>query len=368
MRIAMQCASTGWGGTEKWALRTAEELVRAGHSVLFTCRRRSQFAQRASLPLDFRHLPLGNDGDLYSLLQLARLYRKEVDVAILTRVRDYWLGGLACRLAGVPALLRLGVVRKPRSGHIMDRLRYGVLPGAVVVNARAIQETLVEQPWMRKKPIHVIHNGVDAPGPPEPAQCRTLRAEIGAPEAVPLIVGAGRLAVEKRWDWMLRGCHRLLEEGLPFRAAILGEGSEAARLKRLRDELGLRESVQLLGLRRDADRWLGCADLALLPSSNEGLSNTMLEAMGQATPVLATASGGVREHFTDGETLLLAGTEDEEGFVQRLLHALRHPETAAEIGRRGYQRVRERFRWEGMVRELEAVLASLIEDKRRGRP
>lgn len=360
-RALFVCSSTGWAGTEKWTLRAAEELVRLGWEVTFVARAPELFSRRASTAIRFEHLPLRNEADMASILRLSALMRQRARVTILTRVRDYGLGGIAARMAGVPALLRLGVQRRLRDRYVMDRLRYGMLPSAILVNALAIRDTLAETPWIDPRRVHVIYNGVETPGPLDEVERAQVRHEAGVGDDDIFIVGAGRLAVEKRWNLLIDSAARLVEDDLPVQLRILGEGGEQEFLETLVRRHGVSDRVRLAGFRSDAARWLAAADIVALPSDNEGISNTMLEAMGRAVPVVATASGGVREHFEDGRDLLLADTHDLEGFHERLALAASDGELRRRIGRQGFETVRESFRWARMGEELERLLLDMIE-------
>jgi len=360
-RIFFMCSSVAWAGTEKWALRAAEEISSSGRKVTFVARAPEVFRERQNLPLDIKKLPLKNDGDLLSILSLSWLLKKEkADVLIVTRVRDYWLGGLAGRLAGVPVLLRLGVVRKLRQRHFMDYFRYGVLPSKILVNAQAIKETLKETPWVKSDDINVIYNGVDVPGPLSEEKIQVFRNTENITQDKCLIVGAGRLAVEKRWRWLIEAVYKLHSDGKPVVCYILGEGNERHKLEEMIKQFRLEGVVHLPGYKKDANIWLGAADIVALPSDNEGISNTMLETMGMATPVVVTASGGVREHFSDGNNLFLADTNDFDGFYSRTLSLVSDPTLRKELGLAGLEKVKSDFQWNSMTKKLQNLLDGMV--------
>jgi len=351
--IFFLCSSTSWAGTEKWTLRAAEETARQSYNVTFVARKPEVFIKQNETELNYIKLPLRNDGDLFSVLKLsALLKKKKADVIVLTRVRDYWLGGLASRIAGVPALLRLGVVRELRQKHLMDYLRYGLLPSAILVNAQAIKETLIQTPWIKEEKVSVIYNGVNTPGPIDKNKAAEFRKQEDIKDGSLFVLGAGRLAVEKRWDWLIKASSEIMDLGFNLNVSIIGEGNERPRLEKLISESQHNHHFCLAGYKANSSEWLGSADLVVLPSSNEGVSNTMLEAMGMATPVIATASGGVREHFSDRDNILLANTNDYDGFKNRLLNAVQNENVRKTVGQNGYEYVKNEFRWDKMTKNL----------------
>lgn len=365
-RVTMVCSSTLWAGTEKWSLRASEELAKHDVEVTFACREPEVFRPhlRGDADIRFVKLPFRNEADIGTIAGLSKLFRTS-DAVILTRVRDYWLGGLAARLTGVPALLRLGIVRRLRDSYLMDRLRYGILPSALLVNAEAIRTTLHETPWMKRHPVHLIYNGVESPGPVADDRKKQLRDAYGVPQGTFWLVGSGRLAVEKRWHLLLEAVARLATKKIPVYATLFGEGSERQRLEARARELDVAELVDMPGYDSNASEVVGAADAMLLPSDNEGVSNTMLEAMGRGVPVVVSASGGVREVFTDGEELLLTNANETEVLIDRVVQLAGKRTLRDRIGSAGMIAVREKFTWQRMGDELLELLAGLTGEGKR---
>ncbi|MFH0883318.1 MAG: glycosyltransferase family 4 protein [bacterium] len=357
-RVTMVCSSTTWGGTEKWALRAAEQLQARNIEVTFTGRSPELFARFARFKMPFLQLPFVNEADIATVLRLA-VHLRSQDAVILTRVRDYWLGGLAARIAGTPSLLRLGVVRHLRNHYWMDRLRYGLLPSAVLVNARPIANALQRTPWMRSLSISMISNGVDAPGAASAEEKAEARTALSIPNNVLLIIGTGRLAMEKRWPLLVHAVAELKKRGLSVQGVLLGEGDQRGSLEQLIGELDVWDQITLPGHTTDIDRWLSAADIFAQPSENEGLSNSLLEAMGRGLACVSTATGGVRDHFSDGSELLIANAEDETGFIDRVVHLAEDPLLRAEVAGNGLQSVRQHFTWERMTDRLIEVLDNM---------
>lgn len=366
-RLLALCSSVSWGGTEKWLLRSCEHLAARGWDVTIAVRNESLFRSRAEVPLPLRRLPFRNDADIETILSLAGFARRRADVILVTRVRDYTLGGLAGRLARRPVVLRLGVVRPMREDYWNDLFRYRILPSAILVNAHRIEQTLRKTRWMRSKPIHVVYNGVTARGPMVPARRAELRASVGLRDRDVLLVGAGRLAVEKRWDWFVRAAAPLIAEGLDVHAHLLGDGSERAALRAEIERVGSAARFHLDGYRADAEDWIAAADAVVLPSRNEGVPNVVLEALGARVAVVATRAGGLGEILTHGRHALLADVDDEAGFARLLREIVMDPSRRESIAEQGYWLVAERFTWDAMAGALEEMFDQVVAKRGRGR-
>lgn len=358
-RILIACSSDNWGGTEKWALRAGQELQKRGWRVTFALRNPDLFLPHTSDPLTHIKLPFKNDADINTMTALTNLARS-YHIVISTRVRDYWLAGISARIAHKPHIVRLGVVRRLRDNYIMDRLRYCSLAQALLVNADQIKSTLLKTRWMHSVPIEVIYNGVDAPGKMSDEARLSVRQQFNIPDNALLIVGAGRLSVEKRWDWLVKSAAQLDSEGFSLFVLILGEGSERSIIEAQIANSNADKYIRLLGYQPNITSIIGSADIAALPSNNEGVANFCLEAMGLGVPVVLTDSGGVKERFTSGKELLIADTDNFDQFSNMLRSLASDSKLRQSIGEIGYQRVKSDFSWENMTEKLEGFLLTFM--------
>ncbi|HSJ87294.1 MAG TPA: glycosyltransferase family 4 protein [Anaerolineales bacterium] len=145
---------------------------------------------------------------------------------------------------------------------------------------------------------------------------RKLRNELSLPAEATLVAYVGRLVPEKRVDHLLRLWPQIQSNDPAARLLIVGEGSEESRLKSMSVD-----GTQFTGQVSDAVPYLQTADLFVLPSSTEGLSNSMLEAMSCGLPVLATTVGGAPDVIKHGSSGFLIPPDDLDS-LQRGLQTL----------------------------------------------
>lgn len=142
--------------------------------------------------------------------------------------------------------------------------------------------------------IHLIPNGVDGRQfhPATPEQRVAARSELGL-ICEQLVLYVGRLSAEKNplglMDaWAAVGTqardHALL--------ALVGDGPERGHVQAKAQSSGLAKTVILAGARSDVATWYRAADVYVISSHNEGLSNTMIEAMASGLPVISTRVSG----------------------------------------------------------------------------
>ncbi len=139
-----------------------------------------------------------------------------------------------------------------------------------------------------------IPNGVDVDrfAPVGDAAKARLRAELGLPEG-PVVLYVGRLVAEKRLDVLLRAWSTAAA-GRSVSLLLLGEGPEEAALRSIAGP-----GVTFTGRVDDIAPYLKAADLFVLPSATEGLSNALLEALAAGLAVVATDVGGARDVVED---------------------------------------------------------------------
>ncbi len=134
-----------------------------------------------------------------------------------------------------------------------------------------------------------------------------------------------------------------------MRLVLVGDGPLRAQLEALASTLAVEEHVHFTGPLDDVPAALRALDVFVLPSLNEGISNTVLEAMATGLPVLATSVGGNTELIDDGVTgrLFIAGAEQ---VLAGLLAAyVRDPGLREAHGRAARQTAQDRFSLDSMI-------------------
>ncbi|MBL8298393.1 MAG: glycosyltransferase [Rhodanobacteraceae bacterium] len=236
------------------------------------------------------------------------------------------------------------------------RARRWVIRGsaAVISNSGAGAELVAQRCGIPVQAIDVVHNGLPLPPPPSVEQRAQARATLTLPPQRLLLLFVGRLVAAKNIGLLLRALALLPSAQRPL-TWLAGEGPERAELEHAIRAQGLERDVHLLGERSDTAVLMCAADMLVLCSREEGLSNVILEAMGSALAVVATAVGGSTELVEDGVSGKLVANDDAASLAEALRRLASDAAAREALGRAARERVEQRFTVEAMVRHTLSI-------------
>jgi glycosyltransferase involved in cell wall biosynthesis len=288
-----------------------------------------------------RHVrrPLHPVRDLLGLFELVALIRRErPDLVHANSSKAGVLGRLAAWVARVPVRVFTvhGWAFKAHKGlaarlyRWADRAMVPLTSATICVSETERRAGLAAGTCHAERTV-VIPNAVNVDAAPH-------APHVGDP---PVIVTVGRLAPPKDALTLLRALAAVAPT--PFTALLVGDGPDRPEVEAELRALGLQDTVELAGERRDVPLLLASADMFVLSSRSEGAPISILEAMAAGLPVVASAVGGVAELVVDGETGLLVPPANPGRLAEALQRLLRDPALRRRLGAAGLARARERF-------------------------
>jgi sugar transferase (PEP-CTERM/EpsH1 system associated) len=144
------------------------------------------------------------------------------------------------------------------------------------------------------------------------------------------------------------------------RVAVVGDGPQLDALRMLAASLGIADLAWLPGAQNDVPRILRSFDLFVLPSLNEGISNTILEALASGLPVVATNVGGNPELVDDGVTGKLFPVGNLEALEQAIIEYATDRALCCRQGEAARDTAIRRFGLTAMVSQYQAVYDRLL--------
>ena len=351
-------ASLGWGGQERRILVEALAMRQRGHRLLLACDPRGELcgrARQAGFPVT--ELAFGGRSNLAAWVRLRRLLAGgEIDVLNTHSSLDSWVGSLAWRsLRRRPLLVRTRHLSTRVADNWPTRWLYRT-PAAIITTGQVTRELLMERLKVPGGRIFSIPTGVDlaefAPRGKSPELLARLKIPAGA-----FIIGT--VAVLRSWKghlYLLEALKDMVQSGEPAYLLVVGEGPYRRLIEGKIRDLDLEARVRLVGYQDEVAPWFALMDAVVLASyANEGVPQSLLQAMGMGKAVVGCAVGGIPEVVIEGETGLLTPPRDAAALA-RALRLLQEDEGyRRELGRRGREFVAERFSLEQMAARVEAV-------------
>lgn len=258
-------------------------------------------------------------------------------------------GGLTvralCRMAGVRVVVQHVHGRIVESnGAAASQLSFRAAD-AVIACAHAVADCLPQ--------CHatVIYAGVETGASP-PEQARSTG---------PLKLGVlARLVPLKNVAGLINAAAQLAKMGVEVQLEIAGSGPSELSLQRLVTSLGVADIVHFLGWRMDVDWLISSWDVLVIPSLEEGLPLSALEAMAAARPVVASRVGGLAELVIDGVTGILVPPGDTESLVRCIAELAQDRQRLALMGDEGWKRVHSLFSAARMAQQTTQLYDELL--------
>jgi sugar transferase (PEP-CTERM/EpsH1 system associated) len=293
----------------------------------------------------------------FPLFRLAKIMRKYRPHIVHTRNWGGLEGVPAARLAGVPVVIHSehgyemeNLAGLPMRRRVFRRVSYA-MADAVFTVTDELRTYHAKQAWLSAERIRVLRNGVDTDRFAPRAEMRErLRSGFGWNADTFVIGTVGRVVPIKDQQTLLRAAEDVILSGVDARVLLVGGGSEESALRRqVEASTALVGRVQFMGASGRVDEFLNAMDVFVLPSLNEGMSNTLLEAMATGLPVVATRVGGNPEIVEDGACGWLFSPKDVANLAGRLTQLAKEPALRCVLGSAARQRVLKKFSFELMI-------------------
>jgi glycosyltransferase involved in cell wall biosynthesis len=275
----------------------------------------------------------GYKADLYGYLAA----RREAKPIVATC--HNWVGGTAA----------LGIYNR------LDRMALRKFNGvAAVSNAVAGQ---LRDARIADNKIHTIANGIDIE-----KFCGAEPAWFGSsPDAKQKTIGiVARLDLQKGFEYLLQAIAGLTSTHPDLRLVIVGEGPDQGAIQSMADRLNLIPRIVFAGQRGDMANVYAGFHIFVLPSLNEGLPMTVLEAMASSRPVIASKVGAIPTVVRDGETGLLVDPKDVVGLRAALDRLLTDPALSSRLATQGHDWVRRHFTSDAMAENYLRMYESVL--------
>lgn len=186
----------------------------------------------------------------------------------------------------------------------------------------ATADAMAEYDNFSRKRIKIIHNGIDFSHLNSPYDKAEKRKKLGIPEGYRVIGTASRLNEIKNIPMLLSVFKKVREQVDDVCLVIAGDGPEREALEALAKKLGIGGNSFFIGMRFDMPEIYPLFDVFCLTSFTEGISVTLLEALGSGVPAVVTSVGGNEDVVSRSTNASMSPLDDQDAFCLELLHLL----------------------------------------------
>lgn len=363
LRAVLLTDADVFAGTERHMLDLACALRAAGAVVTLACPAPSPLAERAQAD-GFPVLPIPKQGliDRNAVRILCRLLRDGgADIIHAHNGRTALIAALAVTLARRGRCIMTQHFLEPNHATLsgprawLPRAAHRWVVGRmfrILAISQSVRQGMLARGEAPDAKVVVVPNGIT---PPLADGHTTIRTELGIDADVPLVACVARLEHEKDIASLVQAMAEVTREMPRACCIIAGNGAQRDALHAQIKQLGLEQSVLLLGFRQDAPNVIAAADLFVLPSLAEPFGLVILEAMALGKAVIATKAGGPLEIVVPGQTGLLAPPAAPYELAQAILTLLRDPARREAMGEQGRARYVQQFTAARMAQQTLAV-------------
>ncbi len=381
-KVLQLVSSFNQGGSERQAVQLARLLKESGrYEVRLACLDLSGILLDEAQRLELGEIPEYRLTSFYDrnmatqLRRFATFLRREGIDALHTH--DFYtnvFGLTAGAIARVPVRI---ASRRETTGwrtekqKFVERLAYR-LAHKIVANAEAVRDQLVKE-GVNSEKIFTVYNGLDLARikPSSGSKRGETLASFGLPcndELQFVTIVANLRHPVKDHPTFLRAAARVHAARPGARFIIAGEGELTAGMRGLAKELGLERETFFIGRVGRVAELLAASDVCVLSSKAEGFSNSILEYMAAARPVVVTDVGGAREAAIDKETGFIVPPGDPTAMASRIVELLSQPDLARAMGERGRARVEQEFSCRAQLERTENLYDELLAPARSRQP
>ena len=210
----------------------------------------------------------------------------------------------------------------------MKRMAYAQAD-AVLAISQGVATDLTERIGLPESMIHVIYNPSFNPRIPGWAEEPVEHPWLPADADKPVVISVGRLSRQKDFGTLIRA-FAIVRERTSSRLLIVGDGELRHETEQLIRDLGLEESVGIVGFVENPFKYMARSSVYAMSPRYEGLGNVYIEAQVCGLPVVSTdCPGGPREILLDGDAGTLVPVGDASAMAEGIVRYLESPELAA---------------------------------------
>ncbi len=364
MNVLILTTHLNSGGITSYLLTLSRGLVDAGNAVFIVSGGGNMIGEFSGAGVKHTTLNIRTKSELdpriyWPLGRLARFIKeKRIDVihsqTRITQVMGQCLGKMTKR----PFVSTC-------HGFFKTRLSRRIFPcwgDAVIAISPAVKEHLTRDFGLPGRLSELIRNGIDVKDfPLVSAQMREQkRKKFNIMAEEPVIGIIARLSDVKGHTVLIGAMSRVIQKIPTALLMIVGTGKMESFLKAKVRDMNLEDHVRFCPVVNRIPEYLAVFDIFVMPSLQEGLGLSVIEAQAAGLPVVASDVGGIPALIVNGQTGLLVEPKDTGALAQAIVELLENPQKAKDMGARAHTFIEREFSAERMVGQTLELYRKLV--------
>ncbi len=356
MKILILTTHMNYGGISSYCFGLAKCLREKDHRVFIASSGGNMLNQLEKHNIRHKFIPINTKSELNPLvlLSLIKLFifvrRQKIEIihaqTRVTQVLAYFLS----RLNSIPYVTTAHGFFKPKQA----RLLFPCWGETVIAISEAVKRHLMIDFSVQEKRIVLIHNGIDT----KKFKVNPQRNNADIPSRTVGIIA--RLSDVKGHKYLIEAMVAVIQKFPRARLFIFGEGKMKYRLVRLAEKLKINEKVFFLPSVANTAEVLQEIDIFVMPSLQEGLGLSILEAQACAIPVIASEVGGIPSVIENNVTGILVPPMDSAALADAIKKIMSDKKLAIELGFKGKESAQNNFDLKDMADKVENLYIKVI--------
>lgn len=360
MKILQACGSSSWGGLEKIALQTAEELAGQGHDVTLLCNRESNlFKEGQKSGINCSEFLQGDKSLIKNIRNTKRLVVSgNYDVVHTHLSHDLWSLVPVLRTMPVKLFLTKHMGSYVSKNDILHKYLYKRVNGIFAIS-NYVKESLLRTCPVKENKIRILPDFIKLEKYDNGKYDRDeIRNQYKVDSNTFLAGMAGRFTPGKGHEDLIDAAKIIRSKAkidikyFIVGGASLGEDEYEAKIRSMVKDSGIENDFIFTGYSNEVQKLMNAMDIFVMPSHEESFGIVLLEAMAMKLPVIATDNAGAKDIVINNESGLLIKPKNPEKLAEKIMDLINDKEKRTKLGMAGRQRVEENFSSDNIIDQL----------------